>query len=81
MGEKRGIWNQVGKRMGKDGKWAGKHYLNSFSRAAHTDEFTAEDKIYIDEYVDEHYTYTADEEANAEQKKTIVAALTKYFAD
>ena len=46
--EKRGIWGEVGKMMGKSGDWAGKHYLSSFKRALFPEPLRAEDKNWIE---------------------------------
>lgn len=48
---KRGIWPQVAAKIGKNEKWAAKHYLNSFRRALFPDQLSTEDKHEITEIV------------------------------
>lgn len=79
--KKRGFWSKVGKPMGKTGKWANKHYLNSFRRVLYDDELTDKDKEHINNYISKNYQYSPDEHIRAQRRQKTKTELKRYFEE
>lgn len=70
---KRGVWTKVGELCGKKGKWACKHYLNSFRRVLYPNDFTDVEKADVEKQIETWYVYSADEQTRAKNRAEIKA--------
>ena len=52
----RGIWNEVGRMIGKDARWCSKYYSNTFKKHLYLESLNLQDKQMIQEKIEHMIT-------------------------